>query len=127
MKVKRPILITVAVLAVMMCVLMLGSYLNAIRVANAYVADAPDGPYEFVTGRFVGLTDPWGWLGFFTPMWVLRYDNPKDDLYTRIYVNLTGTKVYNVRGLSPVPLFGEVPPSRWYGPGGTRTKDTTKP
>ncbi|MFC1462926.1 hypothetical protein ACFLQU_04890 [Verrucomicrobiota bacterium] len=114
----RIALIAVAVFLLLVSGAGFVSYRDAIRVANAYVAGAEDGPFQFVMGRFVVLME-------FEPCWVLRYDNDADDRYTRIYVNLTGTEAYNVRGLSPVPLIGKFPPSRWYGPGGTRVKDTT--
>jgi hypothetical protein len=119
------ILLILIICAVTAAVLPIASYCNAIRVANAYVSGAPDGPYVYVTGRFV-VCDGGEFFGVFDPCWALRYDNPASDDYARIYVNLTGTKVGHAQGLSPMLWFGEYPPSRWYGPGGTRTKDKTK-
>jgi hypothetical protein len=103
------------------------SYRRARVAADACVASAADGPYQFVTSRLVVLMEGGdGILGLLEPSWVLRYDNPVIDAYTRVYVNLTGTDAYVPWGLSPVPMFGMLPPSRWYGPGGTREKATKR-
>jgi hypothetical protein len=85
------------------------SYSKARSVADSFMAQAADAPWDYENGSFILDFD--GTLSG-TPTWVFRYHNPKTGQRSkRLYVRIPEYKVrYTAIGLDALPLHGRLPP-----------------
>lgn len=85
------------------------SYSRARLVADFYMLQAIDGPWQYSKGRFVLSCHHSGKECHMpTPCWIFRYTNPNThEKSNRVYVDLPEYRAYTWgNALDPVPMLG---------------------
>ena len=93
-------LLAAALVAVVLTVGAIASYLNARGVANRLVGPLPTGIYQFHVGLIPFNQHPNGRMG-----WVISYGPARGDAHAAIYVSVTGTVI----GTNPLDLQDRLP------------------
>lgn len=84
------------------------SYSKARNTADSFMANSPDGPWEYKSRSFVLDFDG---TKNGRPTWVFQYRNPNTGQNSRrIYIRIREFQVYlTAVGLDPLPLHGSLP------------------